>query len=105
MRVTSSNVLRIIADERTLKLFISIARNNKISSKKLMNVSALTGKQYYSRTNKMLKAGVIKRKNGCFSLTAFGAVIYETCVYIGDALMEHTKRKERENDILDHLEL
>ena len=36
----------------------------------------LTRKQYYSRMSSLMKAGLIKRKNGKHTLTAFGKIIY-----------------------------
>jgi predicted transcriptional regulator len=63
-----SNILKKISDDRALILFNGIALSNleRYMSLKEMN---LTTKQYYSRISGLLKAGLIKRHKGKYSLT------------------------------------
>lgn len=95
MRPSPSRALQIISEQDSLKLFIAIATTNKIHSADLKKAnSTLTKKEYYSRTSQMLKVGLIKRTNGFFSLTAFGAIMYEVCLRIDAAILESSGLKE-----------
>jgi hypothetical protein len=69
------DVLRAISDIKSLDMFCSIAKESVVSDV-LKQIKGLSRKQYYSRTGHLLKVGLIKRKKGRFSLTAFGAVVY-----------------------------
>jgi hypothetical protein len=46
----------------------------------------LSRKQYYTRTGNLVDGGLIKRKKGRFSLTAFGAVVYHAELIIESAI-------------------
>jgi hypothetical protein len=97
MRPSPSRALQIISEQDSLKLFTTIATNIRIHSADLKKAnSRLTKKEYYSRTSQMLKAGIIKRTNGFFSLTAFGAVMYEVCLRIDAAILEFSELKEND---------
>jgi Mn-dependent DtxR family transcriptional regulator len=71
-------VFRAISDEKSLTLFRAIAREAEgIDTEKLRDRTRFTRKQYYSRMEKMLKSGLIRRTKGKYVLTSFGKVIYE----------------------------
>ncbi|HEX9318826.1 MAG TPA: hypothetical protein VF884_07815 [Nitrososphaeraceae archaeon] len=93
MHRTPASALQVIAEQNSLKLFTVIASSNKIHSSDLKKQSALTKKEYYSRTSQMLKAGLIKRSSGFFRLTAFGVVMYEVCLRIDAAILEYSELK------------
>jgi predicted transcriptional regulator len=57
----------------------------------------LTTKQYYSRISKLTKADLIKRKNGKYSLTVLGKIVYEAHTIIGKALNYYWKLKAIES--------
>src|ERR687884_109678 len=78
------DVLKTISDEKTLELFRMVA-HTKQSSDVLVSKTKLTRKQYYSRMSTLMKAGLIKREEGKYTLTAFGRIIY----YISLAAMEN----------------
>jgi hypothetical protein len=59
------NILVAIADRKSLDIFCSIAEGIG-ESDKLKCEKGLSRKQYYSRTGRMLRAGFIKRRRGCF---------------------------------------
>ena len=50
-------------------------------------------KQYYSRTGKLLRVGLIKRNKGKFSLTALGTVVYHAQMEIENAAKNYWKLK------------
>ena len=89
---TADSVLSAIADKQSLELFRYIAVKNG-DSDSLKTATNLTRKQYYSRISRMAKAGLVKRKNGKHSLTAFGKVIYDAQTTIEKAVDNYWKLK------------
>jgi hypothetical protein len=83
-----SNAVRMISDQGSLRLFYIIAKKGEVGSADLMKMTKLSRKGYYIRTRNMMNAGLIKRREGVFSLTAFGQVIYHACLQIDDAIYQ-----------------
>jgi predicted transcriptional regulator len=82
---TADKVLTAISDKESLELFRFIAINNE-DSDGLRTKTNLTRKQYYSRLSRMTKVGLVKRKKGKHSLTAFGKVVYDAQTIIEKAV-------------------
>ena len=80
-----ADVLKKISDDKTLTLFNSIAVSNGDKSIHLRKMS-LTPKQYYSRLSGLMAAGLIRRKNGKYSLSLIGKIVYDVQINIGKAL-------------------
>jgi hypothetical protein len=76
------DVLKAIADSKSLELFQSIAKGS-VESEILKDKEGMSKKQFYMRTRQMVNAGIIKRVKGKFSLTNFGVVVYH-----GQLMME-----------------
>ncbi|MFL6326033.1 MAG: hypothetical protein ACJ71I_00930 [Nitrososphaeraceae archaeon] len=98
-----AKVLKSISDEESLELFRSIALKDS-DSESLRKNSKMTRKQYYSRMSRLMRTGLIKRKNGRHTLTAFGKVIYDTQITIENAINNYWKLKaidslEMSNDL------
>ena len=72
---TVVDVLKAIADDKSLALFNNIALSNG-DSDLLISTLDLTRKQYYSRLSAFINAGIVKRKRGKYSLTTFGKVLH-----------------------------
>jgi predicted transcriptional regulator len=89
---TVDSVLASISDKQSLELFRYIAATNG-DSENLRTKINLTRKQYYSRLSRMTKAGIVKRKNGRHSLTAFGRVVYDAQTIIEKAVNNYWKLK------------
>jgi DNA-binding HxlR family transcriptional regulator len=89
---TVDSVLASISDKQSLELFRYIAVTNG-TSENLRTKINLTRKQYYSRLSRMTKAGIVKRKNGKHSLTAFGKVVYDAQTIIEKAVNSYWKLK------------
>jgi predicted transcriptional regulator len=89
---TVDSVLASISDKQSLELFRYIAVTNG-NSENLRTKINLTRKQYYSRLSRMTKAGIVKRKNGKHSLTAFGKVVYDAQTIIEKAVNSYWKLK------------
>jgi hypothetical protein len=89
---TVEDVMNAISDSKSLDIFCSIAKES-VESVVLKVAKGLSRKQYYSRTSQLLKVGLIKRKNGRFSVTAFGAVIYHAQLVIESGIKNYWKLK------------
>lgn len=91
-----SLILKKISDDKALTLFNNIAliKNNSHPPLKEMN---LTTKQYYSRISGLISAGLIKKKQGQYCLTALGNVVYNAQTVIGKALSYYWKMKAIES--------
>jgi predicted transcriptional regulator len=89
---TVDSVLASISDKQSLELFRYIAVTNG-DRENLRTKTNLTRKQYYSRLSRMTKAGIVKRKNGRHSLTAFGKVVYDAQTIIEKAVNNYWKLK------------
>lgn len=85
-------VLHAISDIRSLDMFCFIAKQS-VESDVLKQTKGLSTKQYYSRTEQLLEVGLIKRKKGRFSLTAFGAVVYHAELVIESGIQNYWKLK------------
>jgi predicted transcriptional regulator len=92
MLQTADNVLSAISDKDSLKLFRYIADTDG-DSDTLRDKTKLTRKQYYSRISRMTRVGLVKRKNGKHSLTAFGKVVYDAERIIDKAISNYWKLK------------
>jgi hypothetical protein len=90
--VSVSDVLSVISNDKSLGLFNIIALEGGDSSILISRLN-LTRKQYYSRMLDLTNAGLISRKNGKYSLTSFGKVVYEAHILIGKAAQNISKLK------------
>ena len=72
--ISKNAILDAISDKRASDIFRSIALANS-NSDILITQLKLTRKQYYSRMSSLKEAGLVKRQNGRYLLTAFGKVI------------------------------
>ena len=86
MALKVSYILRVLSDNITLDLFNKIAIESKINSKQLMN--GFTRKPFYSRIQRLIVIGLVKRSLGFLSLTSFGKVIYHCKLKIDAGLRE-----------------
>ena len=91
-----SYILKKISDDKALTLFnnIALAKDNIHIPLKEMNLST---KQYYSRISGLTSAGLIKKKQGQYCLTALGKVVYNAHTIIGKALSYYWKMKAIES--------
>jgi hypothetical protein len=88
-----ADVLKAISDKRSLALFKIVALT-KPNTEILLSKTKLTRKQYYSRMSSLMNAGLIRRKSGKHTLTAFGKVIYDiTLATVEDAVNYYWKLK------------
>jgi hypothetical protein len=91
-----SYILKKISDDKALMLFNSIALNRDNSRVPLKEMN-LSTKQYYSRISGLTSAGLIKKRQGQYGLTALGKVVYNAHTLIGKALNYYWKMKAIES--------
>jgi hypothetical protein len=90
--VSLAGSLKAIADEKTLTLFNTIAAEGG-NTDTLRKKAAFTRKQYYMRISLLMKAGLIRRNNGIYSLTSLGKVVYAAQSLVGEAVDNYWKLK------------
>ncbi len=71
-----AGTLNAISDDKSLLVFKTIALTSP-DSNSLRRKSKLTRKQYYTRTSRLIRAGLIKKSSGKYFLTAYGKIIYD----------------------------
>jgi hypothetical protein len=108
MVLSTTDVLKVISDKESLELFRTVALGKQDTDNLIGKSKAkLTRKQYYSRMSKLMKAGLIQRKNGKHTLTAFGKIIYNIVqIKIENAVNNYWKLKAIDSlEASDHLPL
>ena len=90
------DILNAISDDKSLLLFNTIAISNGETDSQVRKMG-ITLKQYYSRMAKLTKADLIRRKNGRYSLTLLGKIVYEAHTTIGKALNYYWKLQALES--------
>ena len=89
---TASDLLKAISDSESRDIFCSIAKND-VEIKELKQTRGLTRKQYYLRMRQLLNSGLVERKNGRFSLTCLGAIVYDAQLVIESGINNFWKLK------------
>jgi hypothetical protein len=90
-RLSSADVLSALADSKLLDMFRTIATGTG-KSDDLKN-REITKKQFYSRTAKLIKTGLVRRVKGHFLLTNFGKVVYHAELAIEASVTNYWKLK------------
>jgi hypothetical protein len=84
------DVLKVLSDSRSLDMFRSISKGN-VGSEELTR--GLSRKQYYFRMRQLLKAGLVQRIKGSFTLTCLGSVVYHAQLVIETGVNNYWKLK------------
>jgi predicted transcriptional regulator len=90
--VSVVEILEAISDVKSLKLFNTIATKGG-NTEDLSVQLKLSRKEYYSRMSRLMKTGMVKRKNGKHFLTAFGKIVYDAQVTVKKAVESYWKLK------------
>jgi hypothetical protein len=90
--ITVEKSIKALSDDKTLVLFETIA-HQELDPHNVLTKLGLTKRQYYSRMFSLLAAGLIRRKNGMYSVTSFGKVVYKAQILIGKGVSYHWKLK------------
>lgn len=97
--ITVEKSLKAVSDDKALTLFEMIAHQN-LDTQNVLTTLGLTKRQYYSRMLSLLHAGLINRKNGTYSMTSFGKIVYKAQTLVGQGIGSYWKLKA-----IDSLEL
>jgi len=81
-----AGTLKALSDDKSLILFNMVALTLARNTADVMNRLGLTRKQYYSRMNLLINAGLVMRKSSKYFLTSFGKVVYECHMLVGQAI-------------------
>jgi hypothetical protein len=84
------NILRVLSVDKSLALFETLAVRSSAGDV-LRSRLDLTRRQYYSRISALLKAGLIIRRGGSYSLSSFGKIVHDAQVIIGEAIENYWK--------------
>jgi hypothetical protein len=95
------NILKAIADDKSLVLFNTIAIEGG-DSDILVRRLGVTRKQYYARMSALSKTGLISRKNRRYHLTSFGKIVYDAQLTIGRAANTFWKLKAIDSFDTEH---
>ena len=90
--VSVEDVMKAVSDSKSLDMFRSIAKGS-IESEVLKQTKGLSKKQYYFRMRQLLKAGLVQRIKGSFSLTCLGAVVYHAQLIVEKGVNNYWKLK------------
>jgi predicted transcriptional regulator len=90
--VSVEDVLKAVSDSKSLEMFCSIAKGS-VESEVLKETKGLSKKQYYFRMRQLLKAGLVQRIKGSFSLTCLGAVVYHAQLIVEKGVNNYWKLK------------
>jgi len=90
--VSVEDVMKAVSDTKSLDMFRSIAKGS-IESEELKQTKGLSKKQYYFRMRQLLKAGLVQRSKGSFSLTCLGAVVYHAQLIVEKGVNNYWKLK------------
>ena len=91
--LTTAKILRTIADEKSMGLFRTIFQTGGIDSENLQDKTKLTRKEYYTRLAGMVKAGLVMKTDGRYTLTAFGNVVYNSQMMVENGITNFWKLK------------
>lgn len=92
--VSVDAVLVAVSNTKSLVLFKDIAttRDNGVDTMQLFaKEQHISRKQYYTRLSCLISIGLVKRKNGRYSLTSLGKILYDAIEYIEKAADNHSK--------------
>ena len=80
-----SQILGVLSDKRSRELLYLISID-KSPSLDLQKKIYLSKKEFYSRTGKMLRIGLIRRKKGHFAITTMGRATLQLVAEIGKVM-------------------
>ena len=89
----TESILRVLSDKGTLEIFDFIADNINVRSRTLRDNYGFSMKQFYSRIEKLLEYGLVRRKHGVYTLSSFGSVVYLNKLKMDAAIKEYNSLK------------
>ena len=99
--VSIANILKAIADDKSLVLFNTIAIAGG-DSDILITRLGVTRKQFYLRMAALQKTGLISRRNRQYVLTSLGLIVYDAQLMIRKAINTYWKLKAIDSLEIEH---
>ena len=87
-----SDLIKAISDDKALTIFNTVALNAG-KTDLLISTLGLTRKQFYSKMERLMKQGLLVRRNGRYYLTSLGKILYGLQSTLGIALNNYWKLK------------
>jgi predicted transcriptional regulator len=91
--ISVAGTMSAISDDKALSLFKAVALSESDCSNILITKLRLTRRQYYSIMTRLMRADLVRRISGKYSLTSLGKVIFYSYVKIEDAIKCYWKLK------------
>lgn len=79
------DVMDAISEDTTVSMFKLIKEGTEDTESLIVELK-ISYKQFYDRIQKLIDAGLIKRKNRFYSITSFGHVVYEAQTIVGKGI-------------------
>lgn len=92
--VSRPEILDAIKDDKSLILLNSIAKGEESDTEDLSALIKISRKEYYLRMSKLIKTGIVTRRQGKYVLTSFGKVIYELQLILVEAIVDTLLKRE-----------
>jgi CheY-like chemotaxis protein/predicted transcriptional regulator len=86
------DILTVLSDDKALDIFKIVALSS-CDSNFIIREAKVTLKQYYSRMSNLLKAGLVRKKEGKYYLTSLGKVFYNLQIIAENTLRSYWKLK------------
>ena len=102
-QTSNSDVLKAISDHLCMDIITAIF-NRVTKPDDLERILDISHKQYYSRSCRLTRLGLISRKNGEMILTSFGKVVYNAMLKIANAF-SHSSELTMIDAIRSHAEM
>jgi DNA-binding HxlR family transcriptional regulator len=83
--ISASMAMSALCDAKSIYLLTKII-GAEFDSQALLKQTGLTKKALYIRLSRLLRAGIVTRRNGTYSLTSFGKIVYHAQDLIAIAL-------------------
>lgn len=87
--ISTADTLSIISDDQSLELLNMVHSTLFGDTDLVMARLGITKRQYYLRTNRLIKAGLVIRKRSKYLLTSFGKVVYESIKLMEQAIEDY----------------
>jgi predicted transcriptional regulator len=88
----AEQVLDAISDQTSYNIF-KIIKNNAANSETLRDELNISAKQSYDRIVKLIDTGLVKRNDGCYSITSFGRLVFHAQAKVAKAIGNLSKLK------------
>ena len=93
MESDPANILQVLSRKSYFEIFDVIANKGIVKSQTLRAMDGISDKQYHTTTWKLMKQGLIARKQNVFSLTSLGRVVHHNMSKIDAAIKEYSALK------------